>query len=71
MNKTDLNKILMRMADLHVVVVGDVMLDNYWWGHAERISPEAPVPVVALPDVRAGWAEQRTWRSTAAHSAQR
>jgi len=31
-----------------VAVVGDVMLDTYWWGHVERISPEAPVPVVAL-----------------------
>lgn len=33
---------------LHVVVVGDVMLDNYWWGNVERVSPEAPVPVVAV-----------------------
>jgi rfaE bifunctional protein kinase chain/domain len=31
-----------------VVIVGDVMLDSYWWGHVERISPEAPVPVVAM-----------------------
>ncbi|HEY8398048.1 MAG TPA: bifunctional ADP-heptose synthase [Flavihumibacter sp.] len=31
-----------------VAVVGDVMLDTYWWGRVERISPEAPVPVVAL-----------------------
>jgi len=36
------------MNQLHVVVLGDVMLDNYWWGDVERISPEAPVPVVAL-----------------------
>ncbi len=36
------------MDNIHVVVVGDVMLDNYWWGGVERISPEAPVPVVAL-----------------------
>lgn len=34
--------------NLKVAVVGDVMLDTYWWGHVERISPEAPVPVVAL-----------------------
>src|SRR5688500_4400254 len=34
--------------DIKVGVVGDVMLDTYWWGHVERISPEAPVPVVAL-----------------------
>ena len=30
----------------HVLVVGDVMLDRYWFGDASRISPEAPVPVV-------------------------
>ena len=29
-----------------VVVVGDVMLDRYWWGTVSRLSPEAPVPVV-------------------------
>ena len=29
-----------------VLVVGDVMLDRYWFGNVERISPEAPVPVV-------------------------
>ncbi len=29
-------------------VVGDIMLDTYWWGNVDRISPEAPVPVVAL-----------------------
>jgi rfaE bifunctional protein kinase chain/domain len=48
MNKEALKKIFDGMANLHVVVVGDVMLDNYWWGHVERISPEAPVPVVAI-----------------------
>lgn len=31
---------------LHVLVVGDVMLDRYWQGPADRVSPEAPVPVV-------------------------
>jgi bifunctional ADP-heptose synthase (sugar kinase/adenylyltransferase) len=29
-----------------VLVVGDAMLDQYWFGDVERISPEAPVPVV-------------------------
>lgn len=33
---------------LKVGVIGDVMLDTYWWGHVDRISPEAPVPVVLL-----------------------
>jgi len=31
-----------------VLVVGDVMLDRYWFGEVERISPEAPVPVVKV-----------------------
>lgn len=31
-----------------IMVVGDVMLDRYWWGTVTRISPEAPVPVVRL-----------------------
>ncbi|WP_018620300.1 bifunctional heptose 7-phosphate kinase/heptose 1-phosphate adenyltransferase [Spirosoma luteum] len=31
---------------LRVLIVGDVMLDSYVWGHVERISPEAPVPIV-------------------------
>ena len=33
---------------VHVLVVGDVMLDRYWFGEVERISPEAPVPVVRI-----------------------
>lgn len=33
-------------ANAHVLVVGDVMLDRYWFGDVSRISPEAPVPVV-------------------------
>ena len=40
-----------KLDDFHkvkVLVVGDVMLDQYWWGNVSRISPEAPVPIVAL-----------------------
>jgi len=33
---------------LRVLIVGDVMLDSYVWGRVERISPEAPVPVVTV-----------------------
>lgn len=33
---------------VEVLVVGDVMLDRYWWGDVNRISPEAPVPVVRM-----------------------
>jgi D-glycero-beta-D-manno-heptose-7-phosphate kinase len=32
----------------HVLVVGDVMLDRYWYGEVSRISPEAPVPIVLV-----------------------
>jgi rfaE bifunctional protein kinase chain/domain len=39
---------LARLAGVRVLVVGDVMLDRYWFGAVERISPEAPVPVVAV-----------------------
>lgn len=35
-----------RFAKARVLVVGDVMLDRYWFGNVARISPEAPVPVV-------------------------
>jgi rfaE bifunctional protein kinase chain/domain len=37
-----------RIARTRVLVVGDVMLDRYWFGDVERISPEAPVPVVKI-----------------------
>lgn len=35
-----------RLGNSTVLVVGDVMLDRYWFGNVDRISPEAPVPVV-------------------------
>ena len=40
--------ILDKFANVKVLVVGDIMLDRYWWGSVKRISPEAPVPVVDL-----------------------
>lgn len=36
------------VARTRLLVVGDVMLDRYWFGEVERISPEAPVPVVKI-----------------------
>lgn len=36
------------IATARVLVVGDVMLDRYWYGAVDRISPEAPVPVVRI-----------------------
>jgi D-glycero-beta-D-manno-heptose-7-phosphate kinase len=37
-----------QMAQARVLVVGDAMLDRYWFGAVDRISPEAPVPVVRI-----------------------
>ena len=44
----DFKKLFDSFALLKVGVIGDVMLDTYMWGRVERISPEAPVPVVSL-----------------------
>ena len=47
-----------QIAGIRVLVVGDTMLDRYWTGTVDRISPEAPVPVVNVQQVdeRAGGA---------------
>lgn len=44
----DIRKLFESLSSLRVGVIGDVMLDTYIWGKVERISPEAPVPVVTL-----------------------
>ena len=41
-------ELIERFSKVKVLIVGDVMLDRYWWGSVSRISPEAPVPVVRL-----------------------
>ncbi len=48
MPATDFKILFEQFNQLKVAIIGDVMLDTYWWGHTDRISPEAPVPVVAL-----------------------
>lgn len=44
----DFDSLFEQIAGLKVAVIGDIMLDTYWWGKVDRISPEAPVPVVSL-----------------------
>src|ERR1700759_5145360 len=44
----DFKQLFGQFEKVKVGVIGDLMLDTYLWGHVERISPEAPVPVVAL-----------------------
>jgi len=41
-----------RLSSLRILVVGDMMLDRYWIGNVTRVSPEAPVPVVNVMDVK-------------------
>ena len=43
-----MKEILQRLQGTRVLVVGDLMVDRYQWGEVDRISPEAPVPVVKL-----------------------
>ena len=37
-----------QFADLNILIIGDVMMDTYLWGKVDRISPEAPVPIVSV-----------------------
>jgi D-beta-D-heptose 7-phosphate kinase / D-beta-D-heptose 1-phosphate adenosyltransferase len=39
---------LRKFSSIHVLVIGDLMLDESLWGHIQRISPEAPVPILNL-----------------------
>jgi D-beta-D-heptose 7-phosphate kinase/D-beta-D-heptose 1-phosphate adenosyltransferase len=48
MTRDQLKKILSRFGQQNILVVGDVMLDQFLWGKVSRISPEAPVPVVEV-----------------------
>ena len=49
---TTLARLVSRFRELHLLVVGDAMLDRYIDGPASRSSPEAPVPVVAVAGIR-------------------
>jgi D-beta-D-heptose 7-phosphate kinase/D-beta-D-heptose 1-phosphate adenosyltransferase len=42
------DELIRRMSDRKIVILGDVMLDEFVWGDVTRISPEAPVPVVDI-----------------------
>ncbi len=54
----NIQKIFEDFNSLNVLIIGDVMLDSYIWGAVERISPEAPVPIVTVKkkDFRLGGA---------------
>ncbi len=46
--KNTLNELFSAFSKLNVLIIGDVMIDSYLWGKVDRISPEAPVPIVAI-----------------------
>src|SRR5216117_613133 len=50
MNRNRVDEILNRFSGKTILIVGDVMLDEFIWGKVARISPEAPVPVVEVID---------------------
>jgi D-glycero-beta-D-manno-heptose-7-phosphate kinase len=48
LTEKDINRLFEEFNKTNILVIGDVMLDSYLWGHVERISPEAPVPIVSV-----------------------
>ncbi len=48
MNRARLTPLLKQFADKRILVIGDLILDEFIWGKVSRISPEAPVPVVEV-----------------------
>ena len=48
MNKESVQSFFNSLSEKTILVVGDVMIDAYLWGKVERISPEAPVPIVHI-----------------------
>ncbi len=46
--KDKVRELFKAFNQLNVLIIGDVMIDNYLWGKVSRISPEAPVPIVAV-----------------------
>jgi rfaE bifunctional protein kinase chain/domain len=66
-NRRKVKEILTAMQRSSVAVIGDIMLDRYIWGQVDRISPEAPVPVVAVESINArlGGAANVAWNLVA------
>ncbi|WP_346856436.1 bifunctional ADP-heptose synthase [uncultured Draconibacterium sp.] len=48
MDTTLVNQIFEKFSEMRAIVIGDAMVDTYLWGKVERLSPEAPVPIVAV-----------------------
>jgi len=46
--KEHIRELFKSFSNLNVLIIGDVMIDNYVWGKVNRLSPEAPVPIVSV-----------------------
>lgn len=48
MNGKEVNQIFEQFSQMRALVIGDAMVDTYLWGKVERVSPEAPIPIVSV-----------------------
>ncbi len=48
LSKSEVTNIFDDFEKKNILIIGDVMVDSYWWGSVNRISPEAPVPIVLV-----------------------
>ena len=46
--KDNIEQVFRKFTELNVLVLGDAMVDNYLWGKVDRVSPEAPIPIVTV-----------------------
>jgi len=45
--KEEINQLFENFSTYNILIIGDIMIDTYFWGKVERISPEAPVPIIS------------------------
>jgi len=46
--KDNIEQVFNKFSELNVLIIGDAMIDTYLWGKVDRISPEAPIPIVTV-----------------------
>lgn len=62
MNESSLKQLFEGFNNVTALVIGDVMIDSYLWGRVDRISPEAPVPVVQITKKENRLGVRQMWR---------
>ena len=48
MKRDNIEQVFSKFSELNVLIIGDAMVDSYLWGKVDRISPEAPIPIVTV-----------------------